>query len=114
MRATFWACWFWREVAGCIVAMCGGVAVVENTRAGQLLTQPPSFMVTNIFQARGLASQNPDVSYFIRLEGNVWWANPAQGRLVLKDESGAEELEMDLRGQRVLPGRGCVWKAMER
>jgi signal transduction histidine kinase len=51
----------------------------------------------------------------VRLEGEVWWANPAQGRFVLKDDSGAEALEVELSGdfpragQRVrLEGKGLV------
>jgi signal transduction histidine kinase len=39
------------------------------------------------------------------LEGDVWWANPASGKLVLKDDSGAEELEMDFQGQSVEAGQ---------
>ncbi len=71
--------------------------------------------VTNISQLRYLASQNPDASYNIRIEGDVWWASPGQSRFVLKDESGAEELEMKLpsmalqAGQRVrLVGNGTI------
>jgi signal transduction histidine kinase len=67
---------------------------------------PPQspFIVTNVSQVRRLASQNPDASYFIRLGGQVWWANTAQGRLVLKDDSGAEELEIGLQGQSIQLG----------
>lgn len=49
------------------------------------------------------------------LEGDVWWARPAEGRLVLRDDSAAVELLVDCdrgfprRGQRVrLTGRGPV------
>jgi len=61
--------------------------------------------VTNVHQIRLLAAQIPKSNYNIRLEGDVWWASPAHGRLVLKDDSGAEELEMDLHGQSVEPGQ---------
>jgi hypothetical protein len=60
--------------------------------------------VTNVFQVRRLASQNPEISHSFRLEGTVLWANPTQGRLVLQDESGADELELDLQAQAVTPG----------
>jgi signal transduction histidine kinase len=71
--------------------------------------------VTNVSQIRQLASQNPNVSYTIQIEGDVWWASPAQNRFVLKDASGAEELEMNLpsgtprAGQRVrVVGNGTI------
>jgi len=66
---------------------------------------PPAFDVTNILQVVRLGSENSNASHAIHLEGAVWWANPAEGRFVLKDESGAAELEMDLAGQPVQPGQ---------
>lgn len=59
--------------------------------------------VTNVFQVRSLASQNPIVAYHILLEGNVLWANTS-GRIVLQDSSGAAELELNLAGQRIAAG----------
>jgi len=64
-----------------------------------------STLITNVVQLSRLSSQNPAVSHSIHLEGNVLWANPAQGRFVLQDASGAEELEMNLRGQSLKPGQ---------
>ncbi len=64
-----------------------------------------SIEVTNVYQIRFLAAQTPKASYSISLEGDVWWANPARGEFVLKDDSGAEELEMDLHGQSVESGQ---------
>ncbi|HLX95628.1 MAG TPA: ATP-binding protein [Verrucomicrobiae bacterium] len=61
--------------------------------------------VTNIAQLSRLGSQNPDAGYFIHLEGDILWANPARGQFVLQDASGAEELEMDLHGQSLQPGQ---------
>jgi signal transduction histidine kinase len=63
------------------------------------------FVVTNVFQIRQLAAQNPDSAYSFRLEGDVWWAAPVAGRLVLKDHSGAEELDLDLGAQQVQAGQ---------
>src|SRR5579862_4296072 len=54
--------------------------------------------ITNVHQIRLLATQIPTANYSFKLEGDVWWANPAEGRFVLKDDSGAEELEMNLEG----------------
>jgi hypothetical protein len=61
--------------------------------------------VTIVSQIRLLASQKPTASYSFHLEGDVWWANPSSGTLVLKDDSGAEELEMDFQGQSVEAGQ---------
>jgi signal transduction histidine kinase len=61
--------------------------------------------VTNVHQLRLLAAQMPDTSYAIRLEGDVWWADPTHGRLVLKDDSGVEQLEMELQGGFVESGQ---------
>jgi signal transduction histidine kinase len=52
-----------------------------------------------------LDCEQPNTNYSIRLEGSVWWANPAQGRVVLRDATGAEELEMDLKGRSVRFGQ---------
>ena len=61
--------------------------------------------VTNVHQIRLLASQTTDANYAIRLEGAIWWADPAQDMLVLKDDSGAEELQVELSGDFVRPGQ---------
>ncbi|HEY5296671.1 MAG TPA: ATP-binding protein [Verrucomicrobiae bacterium] len=98
--------WLWR------VAICGGlIAVLESVaqpaKADRVFNAPASaeVAVTNVHQIRLLASQIPKASYSIHLEGDVWWANPAQGKFVLKDDSGAEELEMDLHGETVAAGQ---------
>jgi signal transduction histidine kinase len=79
--------------------------LAQRARAGQLPTNQPSFEVTHVAQIHLLASQSPTASYAIRLQGDVWWANPTSGKFVLKDDSGAEELEMDLAGQSVEAGQ---------
>ena len=61
--------------------------------------------MTNVLQVVRRGSENPNVSHSIRLEGTVWWANAAQGRFVLKDETGVVELEMDLASRPVQPGQ---------
>ena len=84
--------------------LAAGLAA-QMARAGATVNDQASVEVTNVHQIRLLASQAPKASYSIRLEGDVWWANPAQGKFVLKDDSGAEELEMDLQGQSVESGQ---------
>jgi signal transduction histidine kinase len=79
--------------------------VVQMARADQVPAGLTSDVVTNIHQLRLLASQNPTTAYAFRLEGDVWWADSGEGRLVLKDDSGAEELEMDLHGRSVASGQ---------
>jgi len=102
MRAVFSA-WSCRATACCSVIVIGGMTAADAAPADPP-AQSSSVVVTNVLQVRRLASRGRDVSYSFRLEGNVWWANPAQGRLVLQDESGAEELEMDLQGRIPAPG----------
>jgi signal transduction histidine kinase len=77
----------------------------QAVRADQAFPIQSSAAVTNVSQIRLLASQTPDASYAIHLEGDVWWANSSQGKLVLNDDSGAEELEMDFHGISLEPGQ---------
>jgi signal transduction histidine kinase len=73
--------------------------------ADQAFNNQTSAAVTNVHQIRLLAAQIPQTSYSIHLEGDVWWVNPTLGKLVLKDDSGAEEMEMDLHGESVESGQ---------
>jgi signal transduction histidine kinase len=102
MRATF-SIWPW---PGRACAWIWGIALAtqsvpaDDSPAGQ-----NADAVTNVSQIRLLASQTPTASYSFHLEGSIWWVNPATGKLVLKDDSGAEELEMDMTGQSVEAGQ---------
>lgn len=55
-------------------------------------------VVTNLFQLHHVAAQNPTGAVRLQLEGDVWWANSGPGRFVLRDETGAEALELEVRG----------------
>jgi signal transduction histidine kinase len=79
--------------------------VAEVAGGSPLPNDPISVEVTNVSQIRSLAAQTPTASFSICLEGDVWWANPKQGKFVLKDGSGAEELEIDLSGEPVQAGQ---------
>jgi signal transduction histidine kinase/uncharacterized protein YdeI (BOF family) len=103
MRAIFSA-WPRLAIAGCGLLL-GTALMIQTAAAEQGTTGQPAFDVTNVLQISRLSSADPKVSHAIHLEGTVWWANAAQGRFVLKDESGAAELEMDLAGQPVQPGQ---------
>jgi signal transduction histidine kinase len=91
-------------IAGCRL-MLGAGLMIQTAATGQGNPGPLTFAVTNLSQVIRLGSENPNLSHAIRLEGTVWWANPAQERFVLKDESGAAELEMDLAGQVIQTGQ---------
>jgi hypothetical protein len=72
---------------GRIAGVCRLTLAVISIMTGLVATgqEPagPSFpMVTNIAQLRRLSSQGTKARYSIRLEGNVWWANPTQRKLV--------------------------------
>jgi signal transduction histidine kinase len=79
--------------------------VSQMARANDAPGAPSAVEVTHVGQIRLLAAQTPTASYSFHLQGDVWWANAASGKLVLKDDSDAEELEMDLQGQPLEPGR---------
>ena len=94
------------RAGACFSLVLGAILVaVEAAAAGQeqMEMQPP--VVTNIVQLRRLSSQESNAKYSICLEGNVWWANPAQRKLVLHDTSGTAELEMDFQSQSAQPGQ---------
>src|SRR5215831_6996416 len=97
MRPTYLASWLGRAAVFCSLAS-------KTAGADSAPLQPALFVVTNVSQVRRLAFQNPEASHHMVLKGDIWWSNPTQGRLVLKDDSGAEELEIDLRGQLIQPG----------
>jgi signal transduction histidine kinase len=69
-----------------------------------MATEQPPFAVTHVLQLRQLVTEEPTTNYSFQLEAGVCWARPAQGKLVLHDDSGTEEIEMDLRGQTVKSG----------
>jgi len=74
-----------------ILANCAGlIGIVANSQP-KLLAQ-----VTNVTQFREMAAENPRGAHRFKLEGDVWWANPAQHTLVLHDSSGAEALQVEL------------------
>ena len=92
------------SAACCSLILGAGWLAAQSIPAGREQPGLVPAIVTNMAQFRQLAAEAPSVSYPIRVEGNVWWTRPTQGRLVLQDASGAEELEMDLEGQAVHSG----------
>ena len=87
----------------CCGLILGGIALAKG--AGQEQPAQTFLELTNVLQLQQIvAPEFTNICHF-RLEGNVWWANIATGKLVLADKSGAAELEMDLTGQSVEVGQ---------
>src|SRR5580658_7669883 len=83
----------------------GLALAVPLAQADDVPSHAQSAEVNHVGQIRLLSSQTPSASHSFHLEGDVWWANPASGKFVLKDDSGVEELEMDFGGQQVEAGQ---------
>ena len=94
----------WRMRSCCKFILAAGL-LAQTARAGQAFPNQSSAEVTNVSQIRLLASQTPNACYSMHLEGDVWWVNSLQGKFVLKDDSGAEELEMDFHDVSIEPGQ---------
>ncbi len=104
MRGIFLARWRRATIVRSLL-LAGLWRAAEMARAADAPAAVDAPVVTTIRQLRASGSQNPATNYFIRLEGNVWWVNPAQGRLVLQDATGAAQLELDLGGRAVQAGQ---------
>jgi signal transduction histidine kinase len=75
------------------------LGIAQAVIAGQ-----PILELTNVSQLQQLDFSGSPVNYHVRLEGNVWWANPAEGKFVLQDTTGVAEIETGLQGQPVQAG----------
>src|SRR5579859_1930550 len=95
----------WNVTICCGLVFGAGLTLPATVWADQVPAKPDSPEVTNIVQLSRFGSQNPNASYLIHLEGDVLWADPAQGKFVLQDASGTDELEMDLQGRSLEPGQ---------
>jgi hypothetical protein len=94
-----------RTAGRCRLALTVILVATGLAAAGQEPAGFSSLVVTNIAQLRRLRSQGSNARYSIRLEGNVWWANPTQRKLVLHDASGTAEMGMDFPAQPVQSGQ---------
>ena len=79
-----------------------------------------SLQITNVMQLRQLADSNQRFVAAVRLEGAVWWSSDAEGRVILEDDTGVAQLELDLpcrlprQGERLsLQGAGTVIKTTD-
>lgn len=64
---------------------------------------PPPELLTNLFQLRCCANQDPAVVHPFRIVADVVDADPADGVLVLRDSSAVEFLQLDLQGRTFIP-----------
>ncbi|HWC58129.1 MAG TPA: ATP-binding protein [Verrucomicrobiae bacterium] len=96
-----WGIWLGGILVACSVMM--RFSAMGQTGAVALSSQLTE--ITNVHQVRLFAAQIPKNGFALHLEGDVWWAHPSNGEFVLKDDSGAEELEMDLGGQTLASGQ---------
>jgi hypothetical protein len=83
--------------AGTVVAWLGLVFASVNALA-QVEGLVSSATITNLASLGRAASAETNLAYALHLEVAVWWANPAQQRLVLQDESGVRTIEAQLSG----------------
>ena len=74
-------------------------------------------LLTNLFQLRQSADEEPPVVHSFRIVAEVCDVDPTCGMLVLRDASGAEFIRLDLPDQRIEPGttvcfegEGCAFK----
>ncbi len=82
--------------------MCGLFAANSAAQQGALPTEPS--LVTNLVQLRNLADRKPTIVHPFRIVAEVCDANVGSGILALRDSSGIEFIQLDLRGQQVRPG----------
>ncbi len=82
--------------APCAVALAAKlcIACLAGTTSSST-TGEPAAVITSTRQLRELVPK-PDSYYSLRIEGTVLWVNTRQGRLVLGDEAGLAELELEL------------------
>ena len=79
--------------AFCSFALSASIAFAQKDSSSDVSAEVLP-LVTNLIQLREASSSEPSALYEVRLEGDVWWASAAQRKLVFKDVSGLEELEL--------------------
>ena len=67
-------------------------------------TLPQPQLLTNLFQLRRCAEQEPAVAHSFRIVADVCDADCAAGVLALRDASGMEFIQLNLQGQEIKPG----------
>src|SRR5215472_15398474 len=85
-----------RSLTSCVLPLVALLAASLRLTGAEVDQTKSSVLITSILQLRSLATEEPEASYNLQLEGDVWWANGT--RFVLHDPSGSETLEADLSG----------------
>ncbi len=85
-----------------LVALMFGLHAANLVAQERLSNQPD--LLTNLFQFRRIADRKPTIIHPFRIIAEVCDADSASGTLALRDESGIEFIQLDLRGQKVEPG----------
>lgn len=97
MRNVLFA-WAGRALRAWSLLVCVVTLVSQAVAAADYQPAEGFLLATNVEQVRRLAAEQRAPAYAFNLEGSVWWANARQGRLVLQDASGVEELELRWKG----------------
>ncbi len=82
----------------CYAGWLGWLALCFPARAAE----SPTTVLTNVASVRPLAAEPQSTACRVHLEGLLSWVSPARDHLILQDDSGAMQVEMDLRNQPAL------------
>ena len=97
-----------------VLGWCAAAAAAEVSAS-----PPRPGLLTNLFQLRRGADQEPSVVHPFRIVADVCDADSASGVLVLRDPSGVEFIRLNLQGRTIEPGatvclegKGCGLRPM--
>ncbi len=80
-----------------------GATTFGNTAEGESVFQLP-VQISNVVELCRLADSNQRFVASIHMEGVVWWSSDAEGSVILQDDTGAAQLELELSCQ--MPRQG--------
>jgi len=83
--------------------MAAFVILVVNQSSGNAAELAPS--ITNLIQFNQIVNTEQTVVGSINIEGTVWWSSQSEGRVILNDDSGTVQLELDFPCQ--MPPQGA-------
>src|SRR5277367_1421621 len=80
-----------------------GALLFLELAAGQCQGGSPA--VTNLSQLRAAAGASHSVVESLHIEGTVWWSCAGTGGVILSDESGIEQLDLNFPCKMPAPGQ---------
>ncbi|MCS7337584.1 MAG: ATP-binding protein [Verrucomicrobiae bacterium] len=89
-------------MAAIAATACAAVAIDTAAQLSNLASSTTA-TITTADQLNALAP-NPRQIYAVKLEGTVLWANPGEGRMILQDQTGLTEVELEMSGLTPAPG----------